>query len=207
MGPSTGPEVQALGVPYLTGGIIQLGSGGPPITGAQLLAGFAGYGLAHKAAMRVGPHAGVAGSQLVHQDLPQADNRVDRDPDVRDFLGNPAARITYSPHRHEQAAAAYLGAQMLALHQAALESIGAIVLPFPLIDQRITYTVHLAGTARMGSDPRTSVCAPSGRLHELDNVFVADASTFPSFPGFNPTLTVMANSIRVARGIADGSAV
>ena len=50
------------------------------------------------------------------------------------------------------------------------------------------------------------MCAPSGRMHELDNVYVADASTFPTFPGFNPTLTVMANSIRVARGIADGSA-
>ena len=171
------------------------------------MAGFAGYGAAHKAAMRVGPHAGVAGSQLVHQDLPQAENRVDLDPDVTDFLGNPAARITYSPHRHEQAAAAYLGAQMLAAHQATPESIGAIVLPFPLINAGITYTAHLAGTARMGDDPRASVCASSGRLHDVDNVFVADASTFPTFPGFNPTLTIMANSIRIARGIADGSAV
>ena len=207
VGPFTGPEISALGVPYLVGGIIQLGSGGPPINGAQLMAGFAGYGAAHKAAMRVGPHAGVAGSQLVHQDLPQAENRVDLDPDVTDFLGNPAARITYSPHRHEQAAATYLGAQMLAAHQATPESIGAIVLPFPLINQGITYTAHLAGTARMGEDPRTSVCASSGRLHDVDNVFVADASTFPTFPGFNPTLTIMANSIRIARGIADGSAV
>ena len=57
----------------------------------------------------------------------------------------------------------------------------------------------------MGTDPRTSVCAPSGRLHEDDNVYVADASTFPTFPGFNPTLTIMANALRVARGIATGS--
>ncbi len=207
VGPFTGPEVQALGVPYVTGGIIQLGSGGPPINGAQLLAGFAGYGLAHKAAIRVGPHSGVAGSQLVHQDLPQADNRVDLDPDVRDFLGNPAARITYSPHRHEQAAAALLGARMLLAHQAAPQSLAAIALPFPILSDGITYTAHLAGTARMGTDPRTSVTTASGRLHDVDNVFVADASTFPTFPGFNPTLTVMANALRIARGIADGSAV
>ena len=54
----------------------------------------------------------------------------------------------------------------------------------------------------MGEDPRTSVCTSSGRLHDVDNVFVADASTFPTFPGFNPTLTILANSIRIARGIA-----
>jgi choline dehydrogenase-like flavoprotein len=85
--------------------------------------------------------------------------------------------------------------------------LAAIALPFPILSDGITYTAHLAGTARMGTDPRTSVTTPSGRLHDVDNVFVADASTFPTFPGFNPTLTVMANALRIARGIADGSAV
>jgi choline dehydrogenase-like flavoprotein len=75
----------------------------------------------------------------------------------------------------------------------------------PLLNDGITYTAHLAGTARMGTDPRTSVCAPSGRLHDVENVYVADASTFPTFPGFNPTLTIMANALRIARGIAGGS--
>lgn len=202
VGPFTGPEVSALGVPYLVGGLVQLGSGAPPVQGAAMLAAYAGYGTALKEAMRIGLHAGIAGSQLVHQDLPQADNRVDLDPGVRDFLGNPAARITYSPHRHEQAAATLLGARLLAAHQATPGALAAIPIPFPLLNDGITYTAHLAGTARMGADPRTSVCAPSGRLHELDNVYVADASTFPTFPGFNPTLTVMANAIRVARGVA-----
>ena len=63
---------------------------------------------------------------------------------------------------------------------------------------------HLAGTARMGEDPRTSVCAASGRMHDLENVYVADASTFPTFPGFNPTLTIMANALRISRGLATG---
>jgi choline dehydrogenase-like flavoprotein len=58
----------------------------------------------------------------------------------------------------------------------------------------------------MGKDPRTSVCDKRGRVHEVDNVYVADASTFPTFPGFNPTNTIMANALRISRGIAGGAA-
>ena len=205
VGPFTGPEVTALGVPYIAGGIVQLGSAIPVVGAATMLAGYAGYGAPHKKLMEAGLlHARTAGSQLIHQDLPQADNRVDLDPSVRDFLGNPAARITYSPHQHEKAAAIYLGARMQAIHQLAPGAVGAAIIPMPLLNDGITYTAHLAGTARMGTDPETSVCAASGRMHELDNVYVADASTFPTFPGFNPTLTIMANSLRIARGLATG---
>jgi choline dehydrogenase-like flavoprotein len=206
VGPFTGPEVQALGVPYITGGIVQVGSAVPPVGAATMLAGYVGYGHPLKQLMKAGVlTARTAGSQLIHQDLPQADNRVDLDPKVRDFLGFPAARITYSPHEHEKAAAVYLGARMQAIHELAPGAVGAVTLPMPLLNDGITYTAHLAGTVRMGTDPRTSVCAPSGRLHDVDNVYVADGSTFPTFPGFNPTLTIMANALRVARGIARGS--
>ena len=205
VGPFTGPEVSALGVPYIAGGIVQLGSAIPLVGAATMIAGYTGYGAAHKRLMEAGLlHARTAGSQLIHQDLPQADNRVDLDPAVKDFLGVPAARITYSPHQHEKAAAIYLGARMQAIHQLAPGAVGAAIVPMPLLNDGITYTAHLAGTARMGTDPETSVCAPSGRLHEVDNVYVVDASTFPTFPGFNPTLTIMANSLRIARGLADG---
>ena len=205
VGPFTGPEVSALGVPYIAGGIVQLGSAVPLVGAATMLAGYAGYGLPLKKLMEAGLlHARTAGSQLIHQDLPQAENRVDLDPKVTDFLGVPAARITYSPHQHEKAAAVFLGARMQAIHQLAPGAVGAAIVPMPLLNDGITYTAHLAGTARMGDDPRTSVCAASGRLHDLDNVYVADASTFPTFPGFNPTLTIMANALRIARGLAAG---
>ena len=202
VGPFTGPEVTALGVPYVVGGVVQVGSGAPPVEGAKRLADLVGYGAPLKQMLKVGLHAGVAASQLVHQDLPQEHNRVDLDPTVRDFQGNPSARITYSPHRHEQAAAILLGARLEAMHALAPGATGAVILPFPLMSDGITYTAHLAGTARMGTDPRTSVCAPSGRMHDLDNVYVADASTWPTFPGFNPTLTIMANAQRIARRLA-----
>ncbi len=147
-------------------------------------------------------HSRVAGSQLVGEDLPQAENRIDLDPEVKDYHGFPAARITYSPHKHEQAAAQFLGARLEAMHAQAPGAIGAAIIPYPVINQGPTSTAHLAGTARMGTDPKQSVCDPSGRLHEVGNVYVADASTFPTFPGFNPTNTIMANALRVGRGIA-----
>jgi choline dehydrogenase-like flavoprotein len=146
-------------------------------------------------------HRFIGGSQLVHEDLPQAENRIDLDPEVRDFHGFPAARITYSPHAHERAAAVLLGARLEAFHLAAPGATGAAIIPYPLLNQGPQATAHLAGTARMGTSAEETVCAPSGRMHELDNVYVADASTFPTFPGFNPTLTIMANARRIARGI------
>ncbi len=74
-------------------------------------------------------------------------------------------------------------------------------MPYPILSDGISYTAHLAGTARMGEDADTSVCAPDGRLHEVSNVYVADGSTFPTFPGFNPTLTIMANALRITRAM------
>ena len=202
MGPFTGSEVSALGVPYIKGGLVQVGSGIPLMGEAMLLGGIAGHGRAHKQLMKLGPlHARVAGSQFVGEDLPQADNRIDLDPKVRDYRGFPAARITYSPHQHEKAAIELLGARMEAWHAAVRGAIGAAIIPTPLTNSGASQSAHLAGTARMGTDPEKSVCDAGGRLHEVEDVYVADASTFPTFPGFNPTNTIMANALRVARGI------
>lgn len=49
---------------------------------------------------------------------------------------------------------------------------------------------HPQGTMRMGADPEKSVVGPDGRLHDLDNVYVPDASIFPSSLLVNPQLTV-----------------
>jgi choline dehydrogenase-like flavoprotein len=56
----------------------------------------------------------------------------------------------------------------------------------------------------MGNDPATSVVDRWGRMHELENVYVADGSVFVSSGGFNPTLTIMALSLRMARHLARG---
>jgi choline dehydrogenase-like flavoprotein len=64
-------------------------------------------------------------------------------------------------------------------------------------------TAHQAGTARFGSDPATSVLDLDCKAHELDNLYVADASFFPSIGAVNPTLTIIANALRVADRIGE----
>jgi choline dehydrogenase-like flavoprotein len=54
----------------------------------------------------------------------------------------------------------------------------------------------------MGDDPSSSVVDPWGWVHDLDNVYLADGSVFVSAGGFNPTLTIMALSLRMARHLA-----
>jgi choline dehydrogenase-like flavoprotein len=50
----------------------------------------------------------------------------------------------------------------------------------------------------MGDDPRTSVLDPNCKAHDLDNLYVVDASCFVSASAVNPSLTVIANAIRVS---------
>lgn len=57
---------------------------------------------------------------------------------------------------------------------------------------------HIMGTARMGSDPGSSVTDPFGRCHEAANLFIADASTFVTAAAINPTATAQALSLRTA---------
>ncbi|KQP30281.1 dehydrogenase [Methylobacterium sp. Leaf102] len=59
-------------------------------------------------------------------------------------------------------------------------------------------TAHQAGTLRFGTDPQTSVLNLDCRAHEVDNLYVTDASFFPSIGAVNPTLTIVANALRVA---------
>ena len=63
-------------------------------------------------------------------------------------------------------------------------------------------TAHQAGTARFGPDPATSVLDLDCKAHQLDNLYLADASFFPSIGSVNPTLTIIANALRVADRIA-----
>jgi len=59
-------------------------------------------------------------------------------------------------------------------------------------------TAHQAGTMVFGPDPATSVLDLDCRAHGIDNLYVVDASFFPSVGAVNPTLTIIANAMRVA---------
>jgi choline dehydrogenase-like flavoprotein len=61
---------------------------------------------------------------------------------------------------------------------------------------------HPLGTARMGRDARTSVVDPFLEVHDVDGLFVADGSVFPTSLEVNPQLTIMAFALRTAEFIA-----
>jgi choline dehydrogenase-like flavoprotein len=57
---------------------------------------------------------------------------------------------------------------------------------------------HLMGTARMGTDPRTSVVNEWGRAHDVKNLFIIDGSLFVTSAGVNPTPTIQALALYIA---------
>jgi choline dehydrogenase-like flavoprotein len=61
---------------------------------------------------------------------------------------------------------------------------------------------HPMGTARIAADPRQGACDPSGAVHGTRDLYVADASLFPTSVGVNPMMTVIAFAKNVARGVA-----
>jgi choline dehydrogenase-like flavoprotein len=62
---------------------------------------------------------------------------------------------------------------------------------------------HQAGTCRMGNDPKTSVVDKDCRLHDVNNVYVIDASVHVTNGGFNPALTIFANAYRAAHRLLE----
>jgi choline dehydrogenase-like flavoprotein len=78
---------------------------------------------------------------------------------------------------------------------------------YPLVVTRtmgIETNSHQVGTIRFGDDPATSVLDPYCKAHDLQNLYVVDASFFPSSTAVNPALTIMAQAIRVAEHIRGG---
>lgn len=66
---------------------------------------------------------------------------------------------------------------------------------------RVMFSAHQMGSARMGTDPATSVADPTGQLHDTRGVWIGDTSAFPTAVGSNPMLTCMALARRTAHAI------
>jgi choline dehydrogenase-like flavoprotein len=130
------------------------------------------------------------------EDAPQASNRVDLDPDLVDVYGRPALRVTYSPHAFELGARDFYIPKLLDIVKAAGAQFG-LVGPVDSPSQ----SRHVMGTLRMGTDPKTSVCDRTGKLHDLGNLWCADGALFPTSSGFNPTLTIQALALWVAANL------
>jgi len=145
------------------------------------------------------PYGEVAGHSLdfwlTSEDLPRADSRVTlrRDGTIRLALqpGNNTASLV----------------RLRRTFQEVLAKIGMVDTTFV----RSLYlhkafdaaaTAHQAGTVRFGTDPATSVLDVHCKAHDLDNLYVVDSGFMPSVGAVNPTLTIIANALRVGDHIA-----
>ncbi|MGZ5238505.1 MAG: GMC oxidoreductase [Caldimonas sp.] len=157
-----------------------------------------GFGRAHKERMRraVGSLIAVG---AVGESLPHEGSRIDLDPKEKDAFGRPLARI----HSYVDAMTVKRLRAMAAAARALLKASGATT----LVEEFGTYdhfsSAHVFGSCRMGSDPRTSVVDAALRVHGRDNLWICDASVFPSSGGGEaPSLTIQALALRAVDRMA-----
>ncbi|MCU1730124.1 MULTISPECIES: GMC oxidoreductase [unclassified Pseudomonas] len=129
-------------------------------------------------------------------DHPSLGNRV-RLSNSTDSWGFPRLMIDYTTNPKDLARLAY----MVERSADWLKAAGARDIQHEASNFAMGST-HLHGTCRAGDDARTSVVDRDGKLHSLENVYVADGSYMPYPGGVNPTLTIQANALRIARQIA-----
>ena len=127
---------------------------------------------------------------IIAEDLPDENNRVVLDLELKDGDGIPAPRILYRMSENSY--------RLLRFHQErakeSLEAAGAYeTIVAPLIRET---GWHLLGTARMGVDPGSSVVDAWGRSHDIPNLFIFDGSIWPTSSGMNPTATIAALALR-----------
>ncbi len=126
---------------------------------------------------------------LMSEDLPDPDNRVTLDAEGR-------ISIAYTPNNLEG-------------HKRLVKKMKSLLNQIGCDDHLLPLSIHIAkqlpvagvghqnGTVRFGRDRKTSALDPFCKAHELDNLYVVDASFFPSCGATNPSLTIMANALRV----------
>lgn len=136
------------------------------------------------------------------QEIPNFAARVSVDPTVKDAWGIPVCRLSGTRHPADFQQGDFLSKQA----EAILKEMGAtrVWRSGPSPTPSLSGGQHQAGTCRMGDDPKTSVTDRHGRIHQIDNLFVADGSLNVSNGGFNPALTIMALAYWVSHHIKAG---
>lgn len=124
---------------------------------------------------------------VMSEDLPRDDNRVTLD-------GAGRIRLHYRPN-NVRAHQRLVGETTRMLHRLGYWKVMRH-------SHKTRNTTHQCGTLVFGHDPAASVLDPYCRTHDIDNLFVVDASFFPSSAAVNPGLTIVAQALRVADHIA-----
>ena len=159
--------------------------------GAQEYPGFAhdipGFGRAFKSSVRKHYPAlmGIGGFGEV---LPRKENRVSLDATVKDAWGIPVLRFDYRFSDNE----IKMARDMADTAEEMLKAAGAEDIKVEREMLPPGWSIHEIGTARMGDDPKTSVTTPFCRLHDVPNVYFADAAPFVSGGTQNTTWSILA---------------
>jgi len=146
-----------------------------------------GFGSAYKKNVRdyAGAFIDMGGFGEV---LARYENYVDLDPNVKDRWGIPVLRFNYKFGDNEKK----MCEDMAETAQEMFEAAGIEIVS--VNKQMLTegWSIHEMGTARMGSDPKTSVLNQFQQSHDVKNLFVVDGSSHVSAANQNPTWTIMA---------------
>jgi choline dehydrogenase-like flavoprotein len=134
---------------------------------------------------------------LCGEDLPRPDNRVTLEKDGRIRLTMDANNNVEGVNRLRHKLQQMLGSLGMQEHHLLDHSI------YLHKGMPIGATAHQAGTVRFGSDPHSSALDVNCKAHDLDNLYVVDTSFFPSIGAVNPSLTAIANALRVGDHIAE----
>jgi choline dehydrogenase-like flavoprotein len=127
---------------------------------------------------------------LTTEDLPRPDNRVTVDADGR-------VTLAYTPNNQVPKQKLYEKLRSI-LDRIGMQSHHLVSRDIYMqSDIALAGCAHQAGTCRFGDDPATSVLDRNCKAHELDNLYVVDTSFFVSIGAVNPSLTAIANALRV----------
>lgn len=129
--------------------------------------------------------------------LPVEANSITVDPSLKDAWGLPSLRVTYQDHADDLKCAKFLSDRAMEIaHAAGARKAWAQ----PIGPQ--SQSVHLLGTCRMGSDPRSSVVDKYHRTHDVRNLFICDGSSMVTSSRGQPTATISALAFRAGEHIA-----
>ena len=137
----------------------------------------------------------MAGMWLVGEDMPQENNRVTLNSDVKDQHGMPVANVHFDDHPNDIAMRNHAYQQGSAIYEAVGATRTYPTPPYP--------STHNLGTNRMSENPRDGVVNKWGQTHDIANLFVSDGSVFTTGAAENPTLTIVALAMRQADYIAE----
>jgi choline dehydrogenase-like flavoprotein len=154
--------------------------------------GAPGYGEAYKRAVSEGVTRITL--QGFGEHLPDERNFVRLDPQAVDAWGIPVLRIHIAFRDNETA----MLQDMADAAAEMLEASGGRNVR-PHVGRR--WAAHEVGCARMGTDPKTSVLTPFLQTHDIKNLFVMDGSSYVSIGCVNPTLTMMALTVRACENL------